>query len=96
MVGISLKFRSFSETFVAMGAKKIVVVPFREAKIFDSAVVIPFCGCLGFACSAGASRGTFLVVLGGALVLPTPRGDTVSLAMPRGVTMTQWCLARGI
>ena len=34
-VGISLKFRSFSETLVAMGAKKIVVVPFREAKIFD-------------------------------------------------------------
>ena len=50
-----------------------------------AAVVIPFCGCLGFACSAGASRGTFLAVLRGGLgPADAPRGYSVSGDAPGG------------
>jgi len=47
----------------------------------DSAVytTIPSCGCLGFACSAGATRGTFLAVL---------RGDLGPAGAPRGYSVS--------
>ena len=50
-----------------------------------AAVTIPFCGCLGFACSAGASRGGFLAVLRGDLgPAGAPRGYSVSGGAPGG------------
>ena len=39
----------------------------------------PLCGCLGFACSAVASRGTFLAVL---------RGDLGPAGAPRGYSVS--------
>ena len=45
----------------------------------------PLCGCLGFACSAGASRGAFLAVLRGDLgPAGAPWGYTVSGGAPGG------------
>ena len=45
----------------------------------------PLCGCLGFACSAGASRGAFLAVLRGDLgPAGAPRGYSVSGGAPGG------------
>ena len=46
-----------------------------------------FCRCL--------AGDFFWRCFGGTLVLPTPRGDIVSLAVPRGVTMSRWCLHGG-
>ena len=50
-----------------------------------AAGTIPVCGCLGFVCSAGASRVTFLVVLRGDLgPADAPRGNSVSGDAPGG------------
>ena len=60
--------------------------PSRHAFLWVPWVCV-FCRCL--------AGGFFWRCFGGTLVLPAPRGDIVSLAVPRGVTMSRWCLHGG-
>ena len=61
-----------------------------------AAGTFPFVGALGLRVLPVPRGLLFWWCFGGTLVLPTPHGVTVSLAMPRGGAMIRWCLARRI